>query len=130
MTFAHAGLMIPRMAILGGQRGNSVKPHFAIHDPSYFVYLSFFFPLGERKRKLICTRESDQLMVSDQRCAGIPQPDPVTEQCNTNCELRCSHNQSSGYLASYSSGLTFLKQKPSVFYTSGIMPHPENQIVQ
>ncbi|XP_060095443.1 A disintegrin and metalloproteinase with thrombospondin motifs 9 isoform X1 [Heteronotia binoei] len=43
---------------------------------------------GERKRKLICTRESDQLMVSDQRCVEIPQPDPVTEQCNTNCELR------------------------------------------
>ncbi|XP_053234272.1 A disintegrin and metalloproteinase with thrombospondin motifs 9 isoform X3 [Podarcis raffonei] len=43
---------------------------------------------GERKRKLVCTRESDQLMVSDQRCDRIPQPDPVTELCNTNCELR------------------------------------------
>uniref|UniRef100_A0A803U052 ADAM metallopeptidase with thrombospondin type 1 motif 9 n=1 Tax=Anolis carolinensis TaxID=28377 RepID=A0A803U052_ANOCA len=42
---------------------------------------------GERKRKPICTRESDQLMVSDQRCDRIPQPDPVTELCNTNCEL-------------------------------------------
>uniref|UniRef100_A0A8C6X3P0 ADAM metallopeptidase with thrombospondin type 1 motif 9 n=1 Tax=Naja naja TaxID=35670 RepID=A0A8C6X3P0_NAJNA len=43
---------------------------------------------GERKRKPICTRESDQLMVSDQRCDKIPQPDPVTELCNLNCELR------------------------------------------
>uniref|UniRef100_A0A670J7Q6 ADAM metallopeptidase with thrombospondin type 1 motif 9 n=1 Tax=Podarcis muralis TaxID=64176 RepID=A0A670J7Q6_PODMU len=43
---------------------------------------------GERKRKLVCTRESDQLTVSDQRCDRIPQPDPVTELCNTNCELR------------------------------------------
>ncbi|KAM6470860.1 A disintegrin and metalloproteinase with thrombospondin motifs 9 isoform 3-T3 [Liasis olivaceus] len=43
---------------------------------------------GERKRKPICTRESDQLMVSDQRCDKIPQPDPVTELCNSNCELR------------------------------------------
>ncbi|XP_032067588.1 A disintegrin and metalloproteinase with thrombospondin motifs 9 isoform X2 [Thamnophis elegans] len=43
---------------------------------------------GERKRKRICTRESDQLMVSDQRCDKISQPDPVTELCNLNCELR------------------------------------------
>ncbi|XP_032997191.1 A disintegrin and metalloproteinase with thrombospondin motifs 9 isoform X4 [Lacerta agilis] len=43
---------------------------------------------GDRKRKLVCTRESDQLTVSDQRCDRIPQPDPVTELCNTNCELR------------------------------------------
>ncbi|XP_067397827.1 A disintegrin and metalloproteinase with thrombospondin motifs 9 isoform X1 [Emydura macquarii macquarii] len=43
---------------------------------------------GERKRKPICTRESDQLMVSDQRCDRIPQPDPVTEPCSTECELR------------------------------------------
>ncbi|XP_034962630.2 A disintegrin and metalloproteinase with thrombospondin motifs 9 isoform X3 [Zootoca vivipara] len=43
---------------------------------------------GERKRKLVCTRESDQLTVSDQRCDRIPQPDPITELCNTNCELR------------------------------------------
>uniref|UniRef100_A0A8C4V0K3 ADAM metallopeptidase with thrombospondin type 1 motif 9 n=1 Tax=Falco tinnunculus TaxID=100819 RepID=A0A8C4V0K3_FALTI len=43
---------------------------------------------GERKRKPVCTRESDQLTVSDQRCDRIPQPDPVTELCNTECELR------------------------------------------
>ncbi|EMP30109.1 A disintegrin and metalloproteinase with thrombospondin motifs 9 [Chelonia mydas] len=43
---------------------------------------------GERKRKPICARESDQLMVSDQRCDRIPQPDPVTEPCSTECELR------------------------------------------
>uniref|UniRef100_A0A7M4FG01 ADAM metallopeptidase with thrombospondin type 1 motif 9 n=1 Tax=Crocodylus porosus TaxID=8502 RepID=A0A7M4FG01_CROPO len=39
-------------------------------------------------RKPICTRESDQLMVSDQRCDRIPLPDPVTEPCSTECELR------------------------------------------
>nr|XP_006004481.1 PREDICTED: A disintegrin and metalloproteinase with thrombospondin motifs 9 [Latimeria chalumnae] len=43
---------------------------------------------GEHKRKPVCTRESDRLVVSDQRCDRIPQPDPVTELCNTGCELR------------------------------------------
>uniref|UniRef100_A0A8C6YVF9 ADAM metallopeptidase with thrombospondin type 1 motif 9 n=1 Tax=Nothoprocta perdicaria TaxID=30464 RepID=A0A8C6YVF9_NOTPE len=43
---------------------------------------------GERKRKPVCARESDQLTVSDQRCDRIPQPDPVTEPCGTECELR------------------------------------------
>uniref|UniRef100_A0A8B9J3B1 ADAM metallopeptidase with thrombospondin type 1 motif 9 n=1 Tax=Amazona collaria TaxID=241587 RepID=A0A8B9J3B1_9PSIT len=43
---------------------------------------------GERKRKPVCTRESDQLTVSDQRCDQIPQPDPITEPCSTECELR------------------------------------------
>ncbi|KAM4722780.1 A disintegrin and metalloproteinase with thrombospondin motifs 9 [Rhinophrynus dorsalis] len=43
---------------------------------------------GERKKKPVCTRDSDQLVVSDQRCDRIPQPEPVTEPCNTECELR------------------------------------------
>uniref|UniRef100_A0A672UQ41 ADAM metallopeptidase with thrombospondin type 1 motif 9 n=1 Tax=Strigops habroptila TaxID=2489341 RepID=A0A672UQ41_STRHB len=43
---------------------------------------------GERKRKPVCTRESDQLTVSDQRCDRIPQPDPIMEPCSTECELR------------------------------------------
>ncbi|XP_072277315.1 A disintegrin and metalloproteinase with thrombospondin motifs 9 [Pyxicephalus adspersus] len=43
---------------------------------------------GERKRKPICTRDSDQLVVSDQRCDRIPQPELITEPCNTDCELR------------------------------------------
>ncbi|KAF4794552.1 ADAM metallopeptidase with thrombospondin type 1 motif 9 [Turdus rufiventris] len=43
---------------------------------------------GERKRKPVCKRESDQLTVSDQRCDRIPQPEPPTEPCNTECELR------------------------------------------
>lgn len=38
----------------------------------------------------MCTRESDQLTVSDQRCDRIPQPEPVTEPCSTECELRCT----------------------------------------
>uniref|UniRef100_A0A8C0KDD9 ADAM metallopeptidase with thrombospondin type 1 motif 9 n=1 Tax=Canis lupus dingo TaxID=286419 RepID=A0A8C0KDD9_CANLU len=43
---------------------------------------------GERKRKPVCTRESDQLTVSDQRCDRLPQPAPITEPCGTDCELR------------------------------------------
>nr|XP_008259108.3 A disintegrin and metalloproteinase with thrombospondin motifs 9 isoform X4 [Oryctolagus cuniculus] len=43
---------------------------------------------GERKRKPVCTRESDQLPVSDQRCDRLPQPGPITEACGTDCDLR------------------------------------------
>ncbi|KAJ1110188.1 hypothetical protein NDU88_007543 [Pleurodeles waltl] len=43
---------------------------------------------GERKKKPICTRDSDQLVVSDQRCDRISPPDAITEPCNTECELR------------------------------------------
>ncbi|KAM4651989.1 A disintegrin and metalloproteinase with thrombospondin motifs 9 [Discoglossus pictus] len=43
---------------------------------------------GERKKKPICIRDSDQLVVSDQRCDRIPQPEPIPEPCNTECELR------------------------------------------
>ncbi|TKC48667.1 hypothetical protein EI555_015867, partial [Monodon monoceros] len=43
---------------------------------------------GERKRKPVCTRESDQLTVSDQRCDRLPQPAPITEPCGTDCDLR------------------------------------------
>ncbi|EPY85674.1 A disintegrin and metalloproteinase with thrombospondin motifs 9 [Camelus ferus] len=43
---------------------------------------------GERKRKPVCTRESDQLPVSDQRCDQLPQPAPITEHCGTDCDLR------------------------------------------
>nr|AAH80332.1 adamts9 protein [Xenopus tropicalis] len=42
---------------------------------------------GERKQKPVCIRDSDQLVVSDQRCDRIPQPEPVTEPCNTECEV-------------------------------------------
>ncbi|XP_053325323.1 A disintegrin and metalloproteinase with thrombospondin motifs 9 [Spea bombifrons] len=43
---------------------------------------------GEKKKKPLCTRDSDQLVVSDQRCDRIPPPEPITEPCNTDCELR------------------------------------------
>ncbi|XP_056591435.1 A disintegrin and metalloproteinase with thrombospondin motifs 9 isoform X1 [Triplophysa dalaica] len=43
---------------------------------------------GERKRKVMCIRESDRVMVSDQRCHGSPKPSVITEPCNTDCELR------------------------------------------
>uniref|UniRef100_A0A4W4GDV2 Peptidase M12B domain-containing protein n=1 Tax=Electrophorus electricus TaxID=8005 RepID=A0A4W4GDV2_ELEEL len=43
---------------------------------------------GERKRKILCSRESDHLVVSDQKCQGSLRPPPVTEPCNTDCELR------------------------------------------
>ncbi|KAI5093665.1 A disintegrin and metalloproteinase with thrombospondin motifs 9 [Silurus meridionalis] len=43
---------------------------------------------GERKRKIVCNRESDHMVVSDQRCHSSPQPAPIREPCNTDCELR------------------------------------------
>lgn len=43
---------------------------------------------GERKRKILCSRESDRVVVSDQRCHGTARPSVVTEPCNTDCELR------------------------------------------
>lgn len=47
------------------------------------------FPLvGERKRKILCSRESDRVVVSDQRCHGTARPAVITEPCNTECELR------------------------------------------
>uniref|UniRef100_A0AAR2IQC2 Peptidase M12B domain-containing protein n=1 Tax=Pygocentrus nattereri TaxID=42514 RepID=A0AAR2IQC2_PYGNA len=45
---------------------------------------------GERKRKILCSRESDRVVVSDQRCHGSPRPAAITESCNTDCELRYS----------------------------------------
>ncbi|KYO47658.1 A disintegrin and metalloproteinase with thrombospondin motifs 4 [Alligator mississippiensis] len=43
---------------------------------------------GLRKRKVICIHKSERLVVSDQRCEHKPAPPPVTEKCNTECELR------------------------------------------
>uniref|UniRef100_A0A8C4IAA9 ADAM metallopeptidase with thrombospondin type 1 motif, 9 n=1 Tax=Dicentrarchus labrax TaxID=13489 RepID=A0A8C4IAA9_DICLA len=43
---------------------------------------------GERKRKILCSRESDRVVVSDQRCHGAARPAVITEPCNTECELR------------------------------------------
>uniref|UniRef100_A0A8C6VYZ8 ADAM metallopeptidase with thrombospondin type 1 motif 9 n=1 Tax=Nothobranchius furzeri TaxID=105023 RepID=A0A8C6VYZ8_NOTFU len=43
---------------------------------------------GERKRKILCSRESDRVVVSDQRCHGSTRPAVITELCNTECELR------------------------------------------
>uniref|UniRef100_A0A8C9TJJ0 ADAM metallopeptidase with thrombospondin type 1 motif 20 n=1 Tax=Scleropages formosus TaxID=113540 RepID=A0A8C9TJJ0_SCLFO len=43
---------------------------------------------GERKRKVVCLRKSDQLVVSDQRCHHLPRPGAITEPCNSDCEFR------------------------------------------
>uniref|UniRef100_H3D0N5 ADAM metallopeptidase with thrombospondin type 1 motif, 9 n=1 Tax=Tetraodon nigroviridis TaxID=99883 RepID=H3D0N5_TETNG len=43
---------------------------------------------GVRKRKILCSRESDRVVVSDQRCHGIPRPPVIADPCNTECELR------------------------------------------
>ncbi|MEQ2300220.1 A disintegrin and metalloproteinase with thrombospondin motifs 9, partial [Ameca splendens] len=43
---------------------------------------------GERKRKILCSRESDRVVVSDQRCHSEDRPAVITEPCNTECELR------------------------------------------
>uniref|UniRef100_A0A8C5C4L8 ADAM metallopeptidase with thrombospondin type 1 motif 9 n=1 Tax=Gadus morhua TaxID=8049 RepID=A0A8C5C4L8_GADMO len=42
---------------------------------------------GER-RKIGCSRESDRVVVSEQRCDGTARPAVITEHCNTECELR------------------------------------------
>ncbi|XP_060695933.1 A disintegrin and metalloproteinase with thrombospondin motifs 20-like isoform X1 [Hemiscyllium ocellatum] len=43
---------------------------------------------GERRRKVVCVRKSDHLVVSDQRCEHLPRPVPDIEPCNTECEVR------------------------------------------
>ncbi|XP_029473156.1 A disintegrin and metalloproteinase with thrombospondin motifs 20 [Rhinatrema bivittatum] len=43
---------------------------------------------GIRRRKIICVRKSDHLVVSDQRCEHLPRPSAEIEHCNTQCELR------------------------------------------
>uniref|UniRef100_A0A3B3V505 ADAM metallopeptidase with thrombospondin type 1 motif 9 n=1 Tax=Poecilia latipinna TaxID=48699 RepID=A0A3B3V505_9TELE len=43
---------------------------------------------GERKRKILCSRESDRVVVSDQRCHSSARPAAITEPCNTECEVR------------------------------------------
>ncbi|XP_043404922.1 A disintegrin and metalloproteinase with thrombospondin motifs 20 isoform X3 [Chelonia mydas] len=43
---------------------------------------------GLRRRKVTCIRKSDHLVVSDQRCENIPPLPAVSEECNTECELR------------------------------------------
>uniref|UniRef100_A0A3B3QM05 ADAM metallopeptidase with thrombospondin type 1 motif 20 n=1 Tax=Paramormyrops kingsleyae TaxID=1676925 RepID=A0A3B3QM05_9TELE len=43
---------------------------------------------GMRRRKVMCIRKSDHQVASDQRCHQLPQPDPISEPCNTHCELR------------------------------------------
>uniref|UniRef100_A0A672N140 A disintegrin and metalloproteinase with thrombospondin motifs 20-like n=1 Tax=Sinocyclocheilus grahami TaxID=75366 RepID=A0A672N140_SINGR len=42
---------------------------------------------GERRRKAVCVRKSDHLVVSEQRCENLPRPRGTTEPCNTDCEL-------------------------------------------
>ncbi|TSK13404.1 A disintegrin and metalloproteinase with thrombospondin motifs 20 [Bagarius yarrelli] len=43
---------------------------------------------GERKRKPVCVRKSDHLVVSEQRCENVPRLRALMESCNTDCELR------------------------------------------
>ncbi|XP_072340509.1 A disintegrin and metalloproteinase with thrombospondin motifs 20 isoform X1 [Scyliorhinus torazame] len=43
---------------------------------------------GERRRKAVCVRKSDHLVVSEQRCEHLPRPAADSEPCNTDCELR------------------------------------------
>nr|XP_004668589.2 A disintegrin and metalloproteinase with thrombospondin motifs 20 isoform X2 [Jaculus jaculus] len=43
---------------------------------------------GLHRRKVVCIRKSDRMVVSDQSCDHLPLPLFVTERCNTDCELR------------------------------------------
>uniref|UniRef100_A0A671MMB3 A disintegrin and metalloproteinase with thrombospondin motifs 20-like n=1 Tax=Sinocyclocheilus anshuiensis TaxID=1608454 RepID=A0A671MMB3_9TELE len=62
---------------------------------------------GARRRKAVCVRKSDHLVVSEQRCENLPRPRGTTEPCNTDCELRwhvagrsdCSSKCGPGYRA-------------------------------
>ncbi|XP_042609013.1 A disintegrin and metalloproteinase with thrombospondin motifs 20-like [Cyprinus carpio] len=47
---------------------------------------------GERRRKAVCVRKSDHLVVSEQRCENLPRPRGTTEPCNTDCELRYKYS--------------------------------------
>uniref|UniRef100_A0A8C1Z6Z7 ADAM metallopeptidase with thrombospondin type 1 motif, 9 n=1 Tax=Cyprinus carpio TaxID=7962 RepID=A0A8C1Z6Z7_CYPCA len=58
---------------------------------------------GERKRKIMCSRESDRVVVSDQRCHGSPKPAVISEPCNTDCELR--------YMSTLTSFINFYSQR-------------------
>ncbi|XP_069759188.1 A disintegrin and metalloproteinase with thrombospondin motifs 20-like isoform X2 [Narcine bancroftii] len=43
---------------------------------------------GERRRKVVCVRQDDHLVVSDQRCEHMPRPTAGSERCSTDCEIR------------------------------------------
>ncbi|XP_078468260.1 A disintegrin and metalloproteinase with thrombospondin motifs 9-like [Lampetra planeri] len=43
---------------------------------------------GEQHGKVVCVRESDRLVVSEQRCHHLRRPEPLSQGCNTECELR------------------------------------------
>ncbi|XP_043084392.1 A disintegrin and metalloproteinase with thrombospondin motifs 20 [Puntigrus tetrazona] len=43
---------------------------------------------GERRRKAVCVRKSDHLVVSEQRCENLPRPRGAVEPCNADCDLR------------------------------------------
>ncbi|XP_072124224.1 A disintegrin and metalloproteinase with thrombospondin motifs 20-like isoform X1 [Mobula birostris] len=43
---------------------------------------------GERRRKVVCVRKADQLVVSEQRCEHLPHLTAESELCNMDCELR------------------------------------------
>ncbi|KAJ6656242.1 hypothetical protein lerEdw1_003970 [Lerista edwardsae] len=43
---------------------------------------------GLHRRRVTCVRRRDHLVVPDQRCEPMPLPTAITEQCNTECELR------------------------------------------
>ncbi|XP_075456208.1 A disintegrin and metalloproteinase with thrombospondin motifs 20 [Ascaphus truei] len=43
---------------------------------------------GVRRRKVICLRSSDRVVVSEQRCGHLPSSETQTEPCNADCHLR------------------------------------------
>lgn len=68
------------MYIVAGIHFPVSRPNFSQPRPRVFA--------GERKRKILCSRESDRVVVSDQRCHGTTRPAVITEPCNAECELR------------------------------------------
>ncbi|XP_012936105.1 A disintegrin and metalloproteinase with thrombospondin motifs 9 [Aplysia californica] len=42
---------------------------------------------GERRGKIQCIRENDNLIVSNKRCKGLQKPSRLTERCNLDCKV-------------------------------------------
>ncbi|XP_041349612.1 A disintegrin and metalloproteinase with thrombospondin motifs 9-like [Gigantopelta aegis] len=42
---------------------------------------------GKRKRKIVCIRADDNLLVSSKHCKGMPRPERLRENCNTRCNV-------------------------------------------
>ena len=49
-----------------------------------------FFATGEQRRRVVCVRKEDSLIVSDIRCesSGYKKPPELIQKCNLHCSIR------------------------------------------